>query len=162
MWCRNFWWQADNSSLHMFSYLWKFFTHHYRHTQKAEELIKAQQAKKNAQTTSQSSTQSTSQQQNTSTGSAAADVVDDGQVSADWTYDPNEPRYCLCNQVSYGEMVGCDNDDVSWSSVIHVPLHAFWMESNNTCWQTWCMMLAVVIPQILMTDRSAAIHTTAS
>ncbi|TXT10173.1 uncharacterized protein COLE_04107 [Cutaneotrichosporon oleaginosum] len=25
--------------------------------------------------------------------------------------DPNEPRYCYCNQVSYGEMVGCDNDD---------------------------------------------------
>eukprot|EP00118_Oscarella_pearsei_P002179 m.9758 g.9758 ORF g.9758 m.9758 type:complete len:471 (+) comp21608_c0_seq3:27-1439(+) len=23
--------------------------------------------------------------------------------------DPNEPRYCTCNQVSYGEMVGCDN-----------------------------------------------------
>lgn len=22
--------------------------------------------------------------------------------------DPNEPTYCLCNQVSYGEMVGCD------------------------------------------------------
>lgn len=22
--------------------------------------------------------------------------------------DPNEPRYCYCNQVSYGEMVGCD------------------------------------------------------
>ncbi|XP_037098780.1 inhibitor of growth protein 3 isoform X2 [Syngnathus acus] len=34
-----------------------------------------------------------------------------GQV--DWTYDPNEPRYCICNQVSYGEMVGCDNTDVS-------------------------------------------------
>jgi hypothetical protein len=27
--------------------------------------------------------------------------------------DPNEPRYCLCNQVSYGEMVGCDNAEVS-------------------------------------------------
>lgn len=25
--------------------------------------------------------------------------------------DPAEPRYCLCNDVSYGEMVGCDNDD---------------------------------------------------
>ncbi|XP_033107280.1 inhibitor of growth protein 1-like [Anneissia japonica] len=25
--------------------------------------------------------------------------------------DPDEPRYCLCNQVSYGEMVGCDNKD---------------------------------------------------
>ena len=23
--------------------------------------------------------------------------------------DPNEPTYCTCNQVSYGEMVGCDN-----------------------------------------------------
>lgn len=26
--------------------------------------------------------------------------------------DPNEPRYCICNQVSYGEMVACDNKDV--------------------------------------------------
>ncbi|XP_078173600.1 RING/FYVE/PHD zinc finger superfamily protein isoform X2 [Carex rostrata] len=23
--------------------------------------------------------------------------------------DPNEPTYCLCNQISYGEMVACDN-----------------------------------------------------
>ncbi len=23
----------------------------------------------------------------------------------------NEPRYCYCQEVSYGEMVGCDNDD---------------------------------------------------
>ena len=27
----------------------------------------------------------------------------------------NEPRYCICNQVSYGDMVACDNDDVSTS-----------------------------------------------
>lgn len=26
--------------------------------------------------------------------------------------DPNEPTYCLCNQVSYGEMVACDNPNV--------------------------------------------------
>lgn len=25
--------------------------------------------------------------------------------------DPNEPTYCLCHQVSYGEMIGCDNSD---------------------------------------------------
>jgi hypothetical protein len=31
----------------------------------------------------------------------------------DMPVDPNEPTYCLCNQVSYGEMVGCDNPDVS-------------------------------------------------
>lgn len=30
--------------------------------------------------------------------------------------DPNEPTYCLCNQVSYGEMVACDNPDckIEW------------------------------------------------
>lgn len=26
--------------------------------------------------------------------------------------DPNEPTYCLCNQVSFGEMVACDHPDV--------------------------------------------------
>eukprot|EP00041_Stephanoeca_diplocostata_P000872 m.17502 g.17502 ORF g.17502 m.17502 type:complete len:281 (-) comp11242_c0_seq2:539-1381(-) len=31
--------------------------------------------------------------------------------SADMVLDPNEQRYCYCNQVSFGEMVGCDNDD---------------------------------------------------
>lgn len=31
----------------------------------------------------------------------------------DWVYDPNEPRYCVCNQVSYGDMVACDNENVS-------------------------------------------------
>ena len=24
--------------------------------------------------------------------------------------DPEEPTFCLCDQVSYGEMIGCDND----------------------------------------------------
>ncbi|XP_035230844.1 inhibitor of growth protein 3-like [Stegodyphus dumicola] len=32
-------------------------------------------------------------------------------VTSDWTYDPNEPRYCVCNQVSYGDMVACDHKD---------------------------------------------------
>eukprot|EP00795_Rhopilema_esculentum_P001978 gene1978-17523_t len=36
--------------------------------------------------------------------------------SVDWVPEPNEPRYCLCNQVSYGEMVGCDNPEcpIEW------------------------------------------------
>lgn len=40
----------------------------------------------------------------------------DTSNQVDWTYDPNEPRYCICNQVSYGEMVGCDNQDcpIEW------------------------------------------------
>jgi inhibitor of growth protein 3 len=42
-------------------------------------------------------------------------VLDDNgmavETTADeWTYDPNEPRYCICNQVSYGDMVACDNE----------------------------------------------------
>ncbi|KAH7684574.1 Inhibitor of growth protein 4, partial [Aphelenchoides avenae] len=30
--------------------------------------------------------------------------------------DANEPTYCLCHQVSFGEMVGCDNNDclIEW------------------------------------------------
>jgi len=32
-------------------------------------------------------------------------------VEGEWAPDPNEPRYCLCNQVSYGDMVACDNPD---------------------------------------------------
>lgn len=39
----------------------------------------------------------------------------------DWTYDPNEPRYCICNQVSYGDMVACDNEDVSFAFGIYLP-----------------------------------------
>jgi hypothetical protein len=34
-------------------------------------------------------------------------------VPADMPIDPNEPLYCYCQQVSYGEMVACDNTDVS-------------------------------------------------
>ncbi|XP_018332032.1 inhibitor of growth protein 3 [Agrilus planipennis] len=41
-------------------------------------------------------------------------------VDADWTYDPNEPRYCICNQVSYGDMVACDNEDCP-SEWFHYP-----------------------------------------
>lgn len=44
----------------------------------------------------------------------------------DWQYvDPNEPRYCICNQVSYGDMVGCDNPScpIEWFHYPCVDLH---------------------------------------
>jgi len=30
--------------------------------------------------------------------------------------DPDEPTYCVCNSISYGDMIGCDNDDceIEW------------------------------------------------
>lgn len=43
---------------------------------------------------------------------AGAGVAHSAEV-LDMPVDPNEPTYCLCNQVSYGEMIGCDNPDVS-------------------------------------------------
>ncbi|XP_024022422.1 PHD finger protein ING1 [Morus notabilis] len=37
-------------------------------------------------------------------------------MDLDIPVDPNEPTYCFCNQVSYGEMVACDNPDckIEW------------------------------------------------
>lgn len=50
-------------------------------------------------------------------GSLSSSLVGAGVTHSaevlDMPVDPNEPTYCLCNQVSYGEMIGCDNPDVS-------------------------------------------------
>ncbi|XP_015772687.1 PREDICTED: inhibitor of growth protein 1-like [Acropora digitifera] len=39
-----------------------------------------------------------------------------GSPTPEFPIDPNEPTYCLCNQVSFGEMIGCDNDEcpIEW------------------------------------------------
>ncbi|KAG7252707.1 hypothetical protein CRUP_029097, partial [Coryphaenoides rupestris] len=43
----------------------------------------------------------------------------------DLPIDPDEPTYCLCDQVSYGEMIGCDNDEcpIEWFHFSCVGLH---------------------------------------
>ena len=49
------------------------------------------------------------------------EIAGEDGVSTTWQPDPNEPRYCLCNDVSYGDMVACDNEDVSDNcSHVHV------------------------------------------
>lgn len=53
-------------------------------------------------------------------GSPAVDVQTQEVTDGEWTYDPNEPRYCLCNQVSYGDMVACDNEECP-SEWFHYP-----------------------------------------
>ncbi|CAH0387388.1 unnamed protein product [Bemisia tabaci] len=35
--------------------------------------------------------------------------IEDSEQSVDAAYDPDEPRYCTCNEVAYGTMVACDN-----------------------------------------------------
>jgi hypothetical protein len=32
-------------------------------------------------------------------------------VQLDLPVDPNEPVYCLCRQVSFGEMIACDDPE---------------------------------------------------
>ncbi|XP_044484907.1 PHD finger protein ING1-like isoform X2 [Mangifera indica] len=51
----------------------------------------------------------------TATATAAA-VANPTGLELDLPVDPNEPTYCFCNQVSYGEMVACDNADckIEW------------------------------------------------
>ncbi|XP_015371039.1 PREDICTED: inhibitor of growth protein 4-like [Diuraphis noxia] len=53
------------------------------------------------------------------TSSFTGSVVDAGVIhaaDADMPIDPNEPTFCLCNQVSFGEMIGCDDPDcaIEW------------------------------------------------
>jgi len=48
--------------------------------------------------------------------------------------DGDEPRYCYCNQVSYGNMIACDNDDCprEWFHLPCVQLNK--APSNRTKW----------------------------
>lgn len=41
-------------------------------------------------------------------------VEGDEDEDDDMPIDPNEPTYCLCNRISFGTMVGCDNEDVGF------------------------------------------------
>ena len=58
------------------------------------------------------------------------EVDDDGNV-----IDPDEPRYCLCNRVSFGTMIQCDNIDVSRSYSNAYP-HQMPRMASETCHQT--------------------------
>ncbi|ODH47613.1 hypothetical protein GX48_06291 [Paracoccidioides brasiliensis] len=44
------------------------------------------------------------------TAAAAATEDEDSSRQGDDEEDETEPRYCYCNQVSFGEMVACDNE----------------------------------------------------
>ncbi|KAI9283750.1 hypothetical protein BC943DRAFT_326958 [Umbelopsis sp. AD052] len=51
---------------------------------------------------------------------SSAENVQAAVAISDMPVDPNEPVYCFCRQVSYGEMVACDNDEceIEW---FHLP-----------------------------------------
>nr|XP_019011557.1 uncharacterized protein I206_03657 [Kwoniella pini CBS 10737]OCF50338.1 hypothetical protein I206_03657 [Kwoniella pini CBS 10737] len=50
-------------------------------------------------------------------GRKGAPIVEEQVVPPDVDFvSSNEPRYCYCNQVSYGQMIGCENEDcpIEW------------------------------------------------
>lgn len=38
------------------------------------------------------------------------------EIPTELAVDPDEPTYCICNSISYGEMIGCDNEEceIEW------------------------------------------------
>eukprot|EP00252_Welwitschia_mirabilis_P013902 TRINITY_DN3077_c0_g1_i2.p1 TRINITY_DN3077_c0_g1~~TRINITY_DN3077_c0_g1_i2.p1 ORF type:complete len:225 (-),score=58.67 TRINITY_DN3077_c0_g1_i2:152-826(-) len=40
-------------------------------------------------------------------------------LDVDQAIDPNEPTYCVCNQVSFGDMVACDNENCGGGEWFH-------------------------------------------
>ena len=85
-----------------------------RQTSKAAALAQQQQLQQQQQ-------QQAAAQQAATAPQVVVEGVEElaGELQVDdWQPDPNEPRYCLCNQVSYGEMVGCDNRDVSCTLIV--------------------------------------------
>ncbi|XP_035546114.1 uncharacterized protein LOC118348476 [Juglans regia] len=61
--------------------------------------------------------------------------MDFSGMGLDLPLDPNEPTDCLCNQVSYGEMVACDNPNckIEWFHFGCVGLK----EQLKGKWRTW-------------------------
>ena len=53
---------------------------------------------------------------NTAAATTPLPMITNTNEVLDMPVDPNEPTYCLCHQVSYGEMIGCDNADcpIEW------------------------------------------------
>ncbi|KAF4336010.1 Inhibitor of growth 1 [Fusarium beomiforme] len=79
------------------------------------------------------------------------DVDDDGNP-----IDPDEPKYCLCNRVSFGTMIACENSDVSDSSATNPYLSSSAARSkqadmkltNQQCKQEWFHLECVDLKEV--------------
>lgn len=63
--------------------------------------------------------------------------------------DPNEPLYCFCQQVSYGDMVGCDNDSVSLNIYFYSQIR-LWKETKPSS-----LLTHIILPSVFLTLDSA-------
>lgn len=51
--------------------------------------------------------------------------------SRDMPVDPNEPIYCNCRRVAYGEMICCDSNEVSFHMIKMFKLVSIWLRQAN-------------------------------
>jgi hypothetical protein len=79
-----------------------------------------------------------SSQVDLSTQRASSKLLADKQDEFDVPADPNEPVYCFCQKISYGEMVACDNDEVRVCS----RLVASVLSSKRYC-GGWCVRMFI-------------------
>lgn len=69
-------------------------------------------------TNNSSSTSINNNQKNITVGArdGSASCISTEPLAVDMPLDPNEPKYCTCHQVSFGEMIACDNKEcpIEW------------------------------------------------
>jgi hypothetical protein len=76
-------------------------------------------------------------------GSAAQEIYDEVDDEGN-IIDPDEPRYCLCNRVSFGTMIGCENHDVSLSFLFLIRK----MLTSIKCEKEWFHLECVGLEEI--------------
>lgn len=68
--------------------------------------------------TNKSSSTSINNRKNVTVGTrdGSASCISTEPLAVDMPLDPNEPKYCTCHQVSFGEMIACDNKEcpIEW------------------------------------------------
>jgi hypothetical protein len=71
-------------------------------------------------------------------GSGGAAGQGKGGVGKGKAIAANEPIYCVCRQVAFGEMVSCDNEDceIEW---FHYPCVGLTKEPKNQWFCPWCV-----------------------
>lgn len=80
------------------------------------EPVTPEHSLRSQQTPAVSTSAGTSSQKKTNTGkkkkrkSRQIQTKEDSPPPEEQAIDPDEPTYCLCDQISFGEMIMCDND----------------------------------------------------
>lgn len=84
-----------------------------KHIRRLEGISGAQAI---GETNGTSSSAGQSQKKGGSSGDGGASCIATEPLAVDMPLDPNEPKYCTCHQVSFGEMIACDNKEcpIEW------------------------------------------------